>query len=398
MRKVHFDGTHRVRRPADTWAVLDAVRDTYGITRVADVTGMDRLGVPVAKAVRPGARTVTVTQGGGVSALLARVSAVMKSLERWHAEYACPPARVTGTPARELGLPYDVRGLRRNAGSLLTDRTPLDWIAATDAVTGAGTLVPQDCVRVDHEAGSLWRPPLLAASTDGLAAGNSHHEAVTHALYEVVERECTAAVAAVATERRRYVDPRSVSEEPCVRLLRRLADACVWLEIVDVSGRWGLPCFVTRVWSPDHPVPAVGSGAHSNPATALCRALTESAERRLTAITRSRDDLPGARNTSGAVPHPAPHPAPSARDGRTVSWQDVAAPAIRFTEDETEALWLAGVVRRITGGSPVVVDLSTHSAFSVVKVVQVGSGSAARRGAPATGAASRRPAAPEEAG
>lgn len=90
MRKVHFDGTHRVRRPDDTWAVLDTLCDAYGITRVGMVTGMDSLGVPVAKAVRPGARTVTVTQGGGVSSTLARVSAVMKSLELWHAEYACP--------------------------------------------------------------------------------------------------------------------------------------------------------------------------------------------------------------------------------------------------------------------------------------------------------------------
>ncbi|WP_392958433.1 YcaO-like family protein [Streptomyces sp. LN245] len=393
MRKVHFDGTHRVRRPDDTWAVLDTLCDAYGITRVGMVTGMDSLGVPVAKAVRPGARTVTVTQGGGVSSTLARVSAVMKSLELWHAEYACPPARVTSTPARGLGLPYDVYGLRENAGSLLTDRTPLDWVAAADAVTGAGTLVPRACVRVDHEAGSVWSPPLLIGSADGLAAGNSHHEAVTHALYELVERECAATVAATAVERRR-VDPRSVREEPCAHLLRRLEDAGASLEIVDVSGRWGLPCFVTRVWSPDHPVPAVGSGAHSNPATALCRALTESAERRLTSITHSRDDLPGAPGTFRG----GPHPASSARDGHMVAWQDVAAPAVRFAEDEAEARWLAGRVRRITGSSPVVVDLSTHAGFSVVKVVQVRSGLAQRREAPRSGAASWPATAPEEAG
>ncbi|MFE4698471.1 YcaO-like family protein [Streptomyces sp. NPDC056738] len=390
MRKVHFDGTHRVRRPADTWAVLDPLRDSYGITRVADVTGMDRLGVPVAKAVRPGARTLTVTQGGGVSALLARVSAVMKSLERWHAEYACPPPRVTGTPARELGLPYDVRGLRRNAGSLLTDRTPLDWVAAVDAVTGVATLVPRDCVRVDHEAGALWSPPLLTGTADGLAGGNSHHEAVTHALYELVERECASAAAPLTAERR-WVDPRSVREEPCAQVLRRLELSGTRLEIVDLSDRWELPCFVTRVWSPDHPVPAVGSGAHSNAATALCRALTEAAERRLTSITRSRDDLPAAPDSSAVVPRPAA----STRDGRTVSWQDVAAPAIRFAEDETEALWLASVVRRITGRAPVVVDLSTHPAFSVVKVVLVGS--APRRGVPGA-ACLRSAAAPEGAG
>ncbi|MDW6058523.1 hypothetical protein SAZ11_11140 [Streptomyces sp. FXJ1.4098] len=97
MKKVHFDGTHRVRHPEETWTLINGLRDRFGITRVADVTGLDTLGVPVVMAVRPAAKTLTVSQGKGASLLLARVSAVMESVELWHAEYACP-APSSGTP------------------------------------------------------------------------------------------------------------------------------------------------------------------------------------------------------------------------------------------------------------------------------------------------------------
>lgn len=45
-----------------------------GITRVADVTGLDTIGVPVVMVVRPNARSLSVSQGKGLSIVAAWIS------------------------------------------------------------------------------------------------------------------------------------------------------------------------------------------------------------------------------------------------------------------------------------------------------------------------------------
>lgn len=67
MKKVHFAGTHRVRHPEETWARLGELRDSFGITRIADVTGLDTLGIPVVAAVRPASRTRPLAYGRGAT-------------------------------------------------------------------------------------------------------------------------------------------------------------------------------------------------------------------------------------------------------------------------------------------------------------------------------------------
>lgn len=383
MKKVHFDGTHRVRRPEDTWALIDGLRAAFGVTRVADVTGLDSLGVPVALAVRPAARTLTVSPGTGTSPLLARVSAVMESVELWHAEYACPVPGAVRTPACELGLPYDVRDLRQHAGSLLSERTPLDWVAAADVASGAATWVPQPYVGVDHQVSDSWQSPLLHASTNGLASGNSYSEAVTHALYEVIERDCTASIGSAPASTGRRVDPATVDDPVCDAVLSGITRAGAGIEIVEVPNRWGLPCFVAYTWSKDFPAPAVGSGVHGSPAVALSRAVTGSAQSRLAAITGSlgvRAAVPFTARGAARAPFPA--------EG-VASWQEVSGSSFEFAEDTEEMRWLADGVRELTGCPPVVVDLSTESEFSVVKVVATGLACDGRDGLPGPGAARR---------
>ncbi|MCX3063653.1 YcaO-like family protein [Streptomyces beihaiensis] len=361
MKKVYFDGTHRVRRPEETWDAIDPLRETFGITRVADVTGLDRLGVPVALAARPAARSYPLSPGKGTSPLSARISAVLAAAELWHAEYACPQPAVVRTPARDLLLPYGVEELRRPAGSLLGERTPLDWVSGNDAVSGAPVLVPRACVTVDHDAAPAYRPPLLTASTEGLAAGNSRAEAVTHALYEVIERDCAASGGAAA-RRRGSVDATEVDDARCAALLRRVVRAGARPELFSVPNRWDLPCFAARVSAPGLPAAAVGWGVHSAPGVALARALTAAAQRRLLDLTAG----PGAPHRD----RPAPAPLASA-DGcaEAAPWRELARKGVEFTEDAEEMRWLAGRFARVTGRPPLVVDLSTEDAFSVVKVI-----------------------------
>ncbi|MQS39922.1 hypothetical protein FFZ77_31390, partial [Streptomyces katsurahamanus] len=61
-KKVYVTGTHRARLPAETWDTIRPLLPRFGISRVADVTGLDVIGLPVAVAFRPLSRTLAVSQ------------------------------------------------------------------------------------------------------------------------------------------------------------------------------------------------------------------------------------------------------------------------------------------------------------------------------------------------
>ncbi|MEO8184847.1 MAG: carbamoyltransferase C-terminal domain-containing protein [Deltaproteobacteria bacterium] len=65
---------------------------TLGVTRVADLTDFDRVGIPVFGATRPDVDSaqITATQGKGMSAIEARTSALLEAVERHAAASARP--------------------------------------------------------------------------------------------------------------------------------------------------------------------------------------------------------------------------------------------------------------------------------------------------------------------
>jgi ribosomal protein S12 methylthiotransferase accessory factor len=366
MDKIFLDGTHRVRLPEETLELITPLFPGFGITRLADVTGLDVLGVPTVMAVRPLASTLAVSQGKGATLLLAKVSGAMEAIELWHSERAVPPAVLTGTPAVDLDLQYPLIALERSRESLATEYSPVDWISARMAVTGRETHVPRAAVQLGDYPRDDWPLQLFSTSSNGLASGNTRSEALTHALYEVIERDCTGILAGIRAVDRTYIDPGSVEDENCAELIERIRRAGGWLELVYVPSPWPVACFVAYLWHEDFGSCLVdGSGAHADPAVALSRAITEAAQSRLTFISGTRDDIDPKlyRLSHGAS-------APPQTAGDFVRWPK-AAGAHRhfFRTDDAEASWLAEVVARQVGYEPMVVDLSTCEEFAVVKVL-----------------------------
>ena len=76
--KKHSD---RLRRATETVAHMRQNFARFGITRLADVTGLDCIGIPVWMAVRPNSKTLAVSQGKGLSNAAAQASAVMEAAE-----------------------------------------------------------------------------------------------------------------------------------------------------------------------------------------------------------------------------------------------------------------------------------------------------------------------------
>ena len=80
--KRYVDGTHRTVPPDETVAWLDRARVTCGVTRVADITGLDHVGIPVALACRPNSRSLSVSQGKGLTLDAAKASALMEEARK----------------------------------------------------------------------------------------------------------------------------------------------------------------------------------------------------------------------------------------------------------------------------------------------------------------------------
>lgn len=164
------------------------------------------------------------------------------------------------------------------------------------------------------------------------------------------------------------VDPASVDDADCRELLERFAVAGVHVELYDATGELGIPCYRAGVWSAAVPVPYGGSGAHLCPAVAMCRALTEAAQSRLTAISGSRDDIDRVLYERMSDPHLVA--APVLPPGPVVAFAPEPATATSLTEDLQE------VTKRVTaatGYEPIGVELARPGGcLSVVRVVAPG--------------------------
>lgn len=167
---------------------------SFGITRIADVTGLDRLRVPVVQAVRPLALSNAVNQGKGLTLAEAAVSSIMEALETLFSEAALPgevvvatPKEIYGTAATEFlkqHLPTDVPESWRDQ--------PIEFVEGVDLVTGAKTHVPAALVSTDYTPGSVHAETPFERTTTGLGGGATQEEALIHALYETLERLGTA--------------------------------------------------------------------------------------------------------------------------------------------------------------------------------------------------------------
>lgn len=295
--KRDLGGTFRVCAPSETWARVSPALPRIGITRVADVTGLDRIGIPVMLCVRPAARTLTVAQGKGASRELARLSAIMESIETYHAENARPPDVVA--PYREIRrrcATLDPRRLKSGIrwGAYHSQR-PIGWLLGDDLVSGDSTLVPRARVYL-NSAPAHSDVGMFSADSNGLASGNEYWEAICHGLFEVVERDCDWRwhQLSPAGRQARLLDNDTVDSALARSYLDRCTSAGVEPRIWDIASDLGIPAYrcVIRDAESWRPLGAdYGMGCHVSKEIAVSRAITEAAQSRLTFIAGSRDDF-----------------------------------------------------------------------------------------------------------
>jgi YcaO-like protein with predicted kinase domain len=370
----HFRaGTHRVVDPATTLARVLPLAPRMGITRVAVLTGLDVLGIPVVAATRPNSRSIAVHQGKGVTLDAAKASAVMEAVETFHAETMSLPLRLAAHD--ELSAAADPAALPRAAGRALGDARIL-WVEARELMGDGNLFVPHELVTADYTHPAPAGSGFFQATTNGLASGNHWLEAVLHGLYEVVERDAIALWRAGGVRARdaRAVALDSIDGEVSMGLLARYRAADVAVRVWDVTSDVFLPCFVALVVAPDGAdgvEPELGSGCHADRDVALSRSLSEAAQARLTRISGARDDFAPETYGDGAKADRLDMAAHWMRAPARRAFQDApgcAGPTLRHDLDTALARLDAAGLRQVA-----YVDLSrVDFAIPVARVIVPG--------------------------
>ncbi len=297
LAKTYRAGTHRSRPPEETLADYMRHMPRMGITRLANVTGLDTVGVSVYMAVRPASKCLSVSQGKGLDPAAAKASALMESIETWHAESPeLPLVHESAGVMRRRGAVIDIDRVPRRAGRAVSHEVPHLWVEGWDLARECRTWVLFDLVSMDLVL-SPDHPPLFPRTSNGLASGNHVLEAISHGLCELIERDALALWHADDSDesaKATQVDPATVTDPGCRELLARLAAADQGVGIWDVTSDLGIPCYNAMIYDrPGVHVTGVfrGSGCHLAPEVALSRALSEAVQSRLTYVAGNRDDM-----------------------------------------------------------------------------------------------------------
>ncbi|NLA39515.1 MAG: YcaO-related McrA-glycine thioamidation protein [Methanomicrobiales archaeon] len=289
VEKHYFDGMHRYRSPEETHAAIEPLMREIGVSEIIDLTPLDRLGIPVFSAVRPGAArgAVRVHAGKGKEPIHARVSAMMEAIERYCAEYRGD--RMEYASYEEIGPgralhPEDLIIPRR-----LEQGEKLHWTAGWDILNDEEVYVPSNAVFHPYDSLGMAMP-LFRSDSNGLASGNIMEEAILHALLEVIERDALS-----LANQKRDLGRRLIIEDDCAarqvldRFLEKGIDIHLWL----LAGRTAIPTVAAAAddaVTKDPAMIVIGSGAHTSPEIAALRALTEVAQSRGSYLQGGRND------------------------------------------------------------------------------------------------------------
>ena len=295
-RKQLQAGSHRTRSPDETLAHILPLRRQFGITRISNVTGLDRIGLPVVLAARPNSRSVAVSQGKGISLAAAKASAVMEAIELWHAENIVRPM-IFASPddIARYGPTIDITGLPQVAGSRYSGTRRFHWIDGFGIASGKRLLIPHEMVHADYTLPTLPGEGCFPASTNGLASGNHPLEAICHGIYEVIERDAITVWNHSPAETRNAtgLDIASIDSEVCKDVVAAIEQAGLHVAIWEATSDIGIATFLCLIGDQANANSHIGlgSGTHNDRSIALARALTEACQTRMNYITGSRDDL-----------------------------------------------------------------------------------------------------------
>jgi len=290
-------GTHRAKPPEETFEVIRPYLHEAGVTRVADITGLDNVGVPTTLAIRPNATTMACSSGKGLSLTAALVSGAMEAIELYAAETVSLP--FLRASYDELTSQYVLPALNTlpfsRHGIFSTD-WPLHWHLGWDLLSQSEVALPLVIAGMARDHSLMSSLGAFLLSSNGLGAGNSFLEALGSALYEVIERDGVACHHAAMLRGLRtpvFTDSTLRSYSLVAGVLDLCDAAGIRVLVFDCTVDTDIPIFMAYVYNRADEGAGTfrGYGAHLDTEVALLRAITEALQGRLNFIAGARDDI-----------------------------------------------------------------------------------------------------------
>lgn len=317
----------RVKPASETLNVADPICKKIGVTRISDITYMDKLYIPNYSVFLPGTQdSIWVYSGKGPTKMQAKASGLMESIERF-----CSLSRnylgnyikgtyyeMTKTYKKVLHPDEVVEPVLPNFGE---KSSITEYILGYDLQNNEEVLVPAQLTLSKYSAKPPFYNTFLYSHTNGLASGNTVEEAICHALYEVIERDavsvadlCASSIPYTLSQGKNelhrsqdeFVDDSSIFKEvdisqavneyePLKFLVKKFNNAGLQLLIKNITQKdIGIPTFVAscvETITSDYGYYAKGYGTHLDSNIALVRAITELSQTRAGNIQGARDDL-----------------------------------------------------------------------------------------------------------
>lgn len=293
----YFEGTHRVIAPEKTIENNENKLITAGITRIADITDLDRIGLPVFTAIRPTAEdgAISIYSGKGITKDHAKASAMMEGFERYSAEKQENDETIISTvdeistkgeyiDPKTLNLPqkYEKEDI---------SQIPLEWNLATDIISNKDYYVPSNAVfhpyTHDNDIQSFFK-----SNTNGLASGNILEEAILHGMFEVIERDAWS-IFELTHKNYSQINLDTIESELINNTIEKFESNGIKIKLMDFTADIKVPTIAASAddtVTKDAGLLTLGMGTHLDPEIAVLRALTEVAQSRATQINGARED------------------------------------------------------------------------------------------------------------
>ena len=294
----YFEGTHRVIAPQKTIENNENKLKTAGITRIADITDLDRVGIPVYTAIRPTSQegSVSVYGGKGITKNHAKASAMMEGFERYSAERQenddTTIAKIS--EISEKGNYIDPKSLNLPKELEKKDISDMniEWSISHDLITGKDYYIPTNAIYHPYALNDNTCQILFKSNTNGLASGNSLEEAILHGIFEVIERDAWS-IFELTRKNSSQIDLESIDSEVVNDALSKFSENEINIKLMDLTADINVPTIAASsddTLLKDAGLLTLGIGTHLDPEVAILRALTEVAQSRATQIHGARED------------------------------------------------------------------------------------------------------------
>lgn len=293
----YFKGTHRVIAPSKTIEINQDKLKTAGITRIADITDLDRIGLPIYTAIRPTAEEggVSIYGGKGISRDHAKASAMMEGFERYSAERQDSDKSIKASLSEisEYGEFIEPKSLNlpKELEKKGIDNLSLEWSIAHDLISDNDYYIPTNAIFHPYNPKDN-EDRLFKSNTNGLASGNILEEAILHGMLEVIERDAWS-IFELTHKNYAQIDLNTIESDIVNETIDRFESEGIKIKLMDFTADVKIPTIAASAddtVTKDAGLLTLGMGTHLDPEVAILRALTEVAQSRATQINGARED------------------------------------------------------------------------------------------------------------